>query len=436
VIWEGFHFTTSGYGEAARQYTLALDGLGLPVTVKVAESPDDRGRLPEETQRRLGELGRRLPARGEVHVNHMLPPQFTGRGDACAEVGYTVFEADRIPSHWPRACNRMDEVWVPSKFCLETFAESGVKPEKLHRIPHGVDAARFGPEVVPLEVQGARGFVFLSVFDWVWRKGWDVLLRAYLSEFGADEEVCLLIRATRVRPAELQQFIGRECGGARHPPVLLLPFGMAEELVPRLYAAADAFVLPSRGEGWGLTYAEAMASGLPTIATNWGGHLDFMNPSNAYLVEVASMEPIDEEVRRILRAEGDLRWAEPSVEHLRAVMREVFQQRDAARRKGEAARREVTAKLSWQRAALDIWDRVEALGEVIEAPLESTLLRSAERTPAADTDTDTSDFQAEVVARVHELDRVDEMTSQVLRHLRAATPEGLERWRRDQRAKG
>jgi hypothetical protein len=39
----------------------------------------------------------------------------------------------------------------------------------------------------------------------------------------------------------------------------------------RLYSTVDAFVLASHGEGWGLPYMEAMAMGLPCIATNWWG---------------------------------------------------------------------------------------------------------------------------------------------------------------------
>jgi glycosyltransferase involved in cell wall biosynthesis len=41
--------------------------------------------------------------------------------------------------------------------------------------------------------------------------------------------------------------------------------------MPLLYGGADAFVLPTRGEGWGLPILEAMAAGVPAIATNWSG---------------------------------------------------------------------------------------------------------------------------------------------------------------------
>ena len=46
---------------------------------------------------------------------------------------------------------------------------------------------------------------------------------------------------------------------------------MPRAALRNLYAAADAFVLPTRGEGWGLPIAEAMAMALPVIATNWSG---------------------------------------------------------------------------------------------------------------------------------------------------------------------
>jgi glycosyltransferase involved in cell wall biosynthesis len=51
-----------------------------------------------------------------------------------------------------------------------------------------------------------------------------------------------------------------------------------------LYRGADAFALATHGEGWGLPLLEAMACGLPTIATDWGGQLDFMSPATGCVI--------------------------------------------------------------------------------------------------------------------------------------------------------
>jgi glycosyltransferase involved in cell wall biosynthesis len=66
------------------------------------------------------------------------------------------------------------------------------------------------------------------------------------------------------------------------------PLGYLELL--RLYLAADCYVSAHWGEGWGLPLAEAMAVGLPVVATNFSGNTQFMTKENSFLVPVARME--------------------------------------------------------------------------------------------------------------------------------------------------
>eukprot|EP00966_Prymnesium_polylepis_P326150 7382074-Prymnesium_polylepis.3 len=66
------------------------------------------------------------------------------------------------------------------------------------------------------------------------------------------------------------------------PRVVLIDEMIPQAQLPSLYRAADAFVLPSRGEGWGRPVVEAMAMGLPTIATNWSGTATFLHEAHAY----------------------------------------------------------------------------------------------------------------------------------------------------------
>jgi glycosyltransferase involved in cell wall biosynthesis len=371
MIWEGQFFAHTGYAAAARHYALALDEIGVPITARPVDPFHAWRRSRPQDLARIRALAARPPGPRDLQVHHMMPPAFSEDPDACANVGYTVFETDRLPRRWVPACRRMDEIWVPSRFCADSFARAGVEPAHIHVIPHGVDTDRFHPQVPPLAIQGARGFIFLSLFYWSHRKGWDVLLRAYLSEFRPDEDVTLVIRAYALDYRELTDFLRSQFGRRPRPPILVLPFAIPDAEMPALYSAADAFVVPARGEGWGMPYAEAMATGLPTIATGWGGHLDFMDDTNAYLIDVARMAPIDEWMQRVTGAEPDHHWAEPSVDHLRQLMRRVFDHTDEARARGRAARESLLRDFTWRAAALKIRHRVEALGERLPAAEET-----------------------------------------------------------------
>ena len=236
---------------------------------------------------------------------------------------------------------------------------SGVKPSKLRFIPEPLDtdlfkAAAAGTQQHPAlpgkprtdrswldETLDARcDFVFLSVFAWSDRKGWDVLLRGFFSEFQRQERVCLLLRtyskseglgqvelgddlSADVRRRIAQFATSTFCRNLEQlAHVAVAGQRLEVQRMPELYAAADAFVLPTRGEGWGRPIAEAMAMGLPTIATNWSGHTLFANDTTSWPVPLAGLSCIDNVQHAGLYARH--RWAEPSVAGLRRSMRQVY----------------------------------------------------------------------------------------------------------------
>ena len=130
-----------------------------------------------------------------------------------------------------------------------------------------------------------------------------------------------------------------------------------------LYKAATAYVLPTHGEGWGLPYMEAMAMGLPTIATDWGGNLEFMSRNTSLLVRVAGFEPSDP-YDDWLR---NFHWATPDVNHLAELMAWCFYNPEKAKELGRRARVDVVKRFSNEAVAEVIMKRLKEIKAKVDA---------------------------------------------------------------------
>lgn len=396
LAWDGPLFNVSGYASLGRHAVRALTADGVAVQIRTRDDePSVRDACLGGPDASVWRRGLRRRGRPRVHLTCYTPADWKGdsifrqrRTEApgySAYVGLSMFETDRLPDGWAAACNDLDEVWVPSQFARERFVQGGVDSAKVQVMPVGIDADRYDPDrVSPLPIPGRRGFTFLSVFDWTLRKGWDVLLEAYATAFRASDDVCLVLRTAgrspRDVPADAIDAVFEHLGVPRadRPTVLVVDAPLADEDMPRLYRAADAFVLPTRGEGWGLTLMEAMAAGLPAIATRWGGHLDFMSDANAWLIDVEALVDVPAaQVERSPFYAGGHRWAQPSTVHTAAVMRRAFESREACVRLGEAARRDIQSLWAPGRTTAWVRHRLAALAVDPQVVLERARLAEA-----------------------------------------------------------
>jgi len=362
IFFHGPVYGGSGYADENLHVVLGLARHGIPVQLDPRGARSDLGSLLSPPIRaELEEL-----TKAKVDLQHSVlfvsapAHEFQVQVYAQHTVGRTTFETDRIPDGWRERCNAMDEVWVPSRFNRETFAGAGVVEKKLHVLQEGIDTAHFQPGLAPLDIPEMRGFNFLSVFDWQKRKGYDVLLRAFCAEFRPDEDVALILKVStanhpHAQPADLVSFfIERTLNMKleRSPHIILMTGMLTHAKFPRLYAAADAFVLPTRGEGCGRPYMEALACGRPVIATRWGGQLDFLNDENADLIELEGISPTGADID--LEIFAGHRWAEPSVDHLRQLLRRAVTDREASERKAARGLRDMAEKWDW-RVVIPVW---------------------------------------------------------------------------------
>lgn len=371
VVWSAPFLDRSGYAEEARNFILALDNFGLDVQADPFHWHPWTARLSTGDGERVERLIATAVPERFVQVIHGSPYDLRRHAAAKVAIGRSLFETE---GPLPIALmNDMDEIWVASDFNVESFAKAGVERSKLHKIPEPLSLELHAVDLPPLELPHLESrFVFLSVFVWQLRKGWDVLIRAYVEEFAADEDVTLAIKVERdlsVTPtmadvrSQLNRFLNDEVqvGPEDRPPIVLLDLDLTDQDMPRLYRAGDAFVLPSRGEGWGRPLMEAMAMGLPAIGTRATGNLEFMNDGNSYLIDCARVDVPETGWREVPVFRGH-RWAEPSTQHLRRLMRSVFEGRREAAAIGAQGRDEIIEQYGRERVARLVAERLEIHG--------------------------------------------------------------------------
>ena len=354
ILWAGPFTDPTGYGEEARALLVACERSGLPIACE--EWPGMRETVQLSTYQHLvwRKARERVPKEPYVNVWHKTPPQIMRA--ALSGVGPTVirtmFETDAVPAYWLPGLSRVDEVWVPSHFNYETFAAGGVPREKLRILPQTLDFSLFDPEVTePLaRPQAARRFCFLSVLEFASCKGWDILIDSWCRAFAPDDDVCLILKTTRhlETSAAVEDDLERYIAGRACAPIIYDTRTLPQAEMPRLYAACDAYVIPSRGEGWGRSYMEALAMGLPTIASHWGGSMEFATEDICFLAQ-GEVRPVP--LREPERRFRGMRWFEPDKEHLTELLQTVFRGGDKVEEKRARSRERLLSRFSEQKVA-------------------------------------------------------------------------------------
>lgn len=291
----GHFYEAGGYAKVNRNLVFGLTDLDVKVAIEATNKTNNE--LNENDIKKLSKINYCV-GKNAIVIDSMIPT-FSNLSGGRYRILYTTIEACSVPQQFLDTLQTYNEVWVTSDFCKEVLQKYNLKIP-IYVMPDSVDTELYHENYEPIQFNPPlKDFVFISVFGWSYRKGYDVLLKSYLEEFTAKDDVSLLIvsrylcnsnKSDIVRDT-IKQYIGRYDKNnvphiVRHSQVV------PENQMPNLYCSANAFVCYTRGEGFFIPACEASLCGLPVISTNHSGHIMFLKKDNSTLIDVDQIVPM------------------------------------------------------------------------------------------------------------------------------------------------
>lgn len=225
----------------------------------------------------------------DLIVVHLNPPEFSLVRFKLAQaatpnstlVGFFAWELDRVPESWRESIACCNQVWVPSAFVAHSI--EGCFPEaraKLHvreprveldRLPiRTAEARRAARTRLGLRNNTVVVLTSFSVRSTLARKNPVAAIHAFRKSLeGLETRAELFVRCLDADsfPSALLSLEQAAAGDRR---IHIVPIGQEPSEIEDAYLAADLYISLHRGEGFGLNLAEALAIGLPVLATRWG----------------------------------------------------------------------------------------------------------------------------------------------------------------------
>lgn len=272
-------------------------------------------------------------------------------------IGLWAWELEDFPASMHHGFAHVDEIWTVSEFSRRAIAEHS--PVPVHTIPVPVP----DPGEPRREPAGRTRFLF--AFDYnstAGRKNPYGLVTAFQTAFENRDDVELVIKSTNshsnVSAAERLRL--QVAGDER---ITLVERYLTVEELADLYATSHVYVSLHRGEGFGLTVAEAMIRAIPVISTDYSGTAEFVTAETGWLVPHTTTEvgpgwaPYP----------ADCHWAEPDLVAAARAMREAADDPAEARRRGAAAREHLLRTRPVEAAVVWTTERLTAAHEIWQA---------------------------------------------------------------------
>jgi glycosyltransferase involved in cell wall biosynthesis len=247
----------------------------------------------------------------------------------------------------------IDEIWAASDHGRAIYADAFDGPIRVMGLPTDVTAHPdpLGARANFIARTGFRADSFLCMasfdsFSFVQRKNPLGLIRAFAEAFPRGGAQLLLKTQNRSRvsdPAQRKVWAEIDALTAGDPRFCILDETLTRDALLTLTAGADAYLSLHRSEGWGFGLIEAMALGVPVLATGYSGNLAYCDGSTAWLVpaQEVALAPQD----YMFTPEGGL-WGEPDPAAAVALLHQMAHAPEDRARRAKAAQARVLRTFS------------------------------------------------------------------------------------------
>jgi glycosyltransferase involved in cell wall biosynthesis len=363
----GYLRADCGIGEAARNLFFSLREVDCPVAAKCISR-----RFEENDHRIDSDLARRSPygyhifhfnAQETLHLSSLI-------GDEDIhdryKIGVWAWELPRFPRELQPALDRVDEVWVPSRFVQDALRPVTTKPVLV--FPHAVRipkvSKQFGRAAFGLPDDA---FIVLVIFDLhshIARKNPEAAIAAFRAAFdNCTTNAHLVLKFHGVGFTKERGMLARAVADMKNTTILdcLMP----REEVTGLQRCCDVFLSLHRSEGFGLNIAECMALEKCVIATNYSGNVDFFDASCG--------APVQFKLINVRPGEysfpADQHWAEPDIAEAAALLRRAYDDAQWRAALGRAGRERVERDLDYARVGAMAVERLRHLERQHPTPM-------------------------------------------------------------------
>lgn len=205
--------------------------------------------------------------------------------------GIYNYDGSVLPKQWRSTYRHVNLILPSSEYAKKVFLDAKIPESKLQVVPHGINHSDFDiPKDELYKLKTNKSIKILNVCGQVHRrKNLSGILKAYGDAFSKDDDVCLVLKVTKHKPVHSFELSARDIYESwRKDNPQAGEVEMIYDYIPKiesLFLACDIHFSLSNIECFHIPSLQALAAGMITIQSAYGGHTDFLNQKNSLLVE-------------------------------------------------------------------------------------------------------------------------------------------------------